>query len=566
MQPPLEYLLGGGVVLVALILLLGRRTANPNVAAPPAWPAPPPDTADSQRPSAPTPHVGATGSESTHTTDPASSPAAIAAPPQDAATRLHGIIARLAREPSYRIDGQHPDCRALVDQGPDSLTALYDTVVARADTWVHLYPAMAHVAVGLGAAGRDSVAAMLRAAVEDHALRMVSFLDYVASKMPVSLCESLCDALVGPQGPVDPRGLCEAFGDAAAHSGKRAADLIIARLAAAPAEHTLALRSLLTALFSSNNYPKSDRAAWHQALTHRDARVRAAAAAAAPAQVQSQPPKPLFALAQDPDPTVRWAFVRHVEEIPPATLRSLAADPAPAVRAAALSQLDGQDDATAILTRHLDDTHAGVALIAAQALDHPSHEQRVWDGLHSNDPDVRHCAAQVAGSLPPDRYRDALAHLQKLATTAAGIDDLQAAVADADDAPDVLRCVAELAMSSPPIAVLRSAAIHLAFTNEEDGQAAAVVARLLDRALPARVRRAGFYAMGPRRAHWAQHLGPLLRPDEPLLPDLISELQGDLVGDDPVDHALFTRIQKAYPESDLAALADTALTKPAIDG
>lgn len=476
-------------------------------------------------------------------------------PAPGGASRVQAAVSRLAREPSYRIEKEQEDCQILIGAGVQSLHALHAAVVAEADSWVHLYPALAVVADGLGRAGYEVVAQLLADAVEQHHSRMISFLDYAISDMDPAICAALCTR-------VDAES-AGAFGDAAAHHDEDAFKQIVARLDGAPKEASAALRGLLAAFFLSSSLTEHDL--WTKALRHANPQVRAAAALAARDR-GSEPA--LLALADDPDESVRQALLTGAEEIAQDTLLRLTRDPSPRVRATACWELEG--GSTAVLKtyqRLLDDPHPAVALMAAVGLDGVADEQqpdeagapalddRLLAALSSSDPLLREMAAQVAGFLPPAKYCVALRQLSQVASP----EEIAAAIASADDEPEVLSCIAEVMRASPPMRVLRAGEIQLAFSDSPAAVAAA--ASLLAAELPARVRRAGFYAMTPHRDVWPQQLEPLLREDEPLLADLISELEGALVSDDPVDASMFKRIKSRYRKGPLAELADKALKR-----
>jgi hypothetical protein len=470
-------------------------------------------------------------------------------------SRVQAAGSRLAHEPSYRIDKEHEDCQILIRAGVQSLHALYAAVVGKADSWVDVYPAMAVVADGLGPAGYEVVAQLLADAVEQHHSRMISFLDYAISDMDSAICAALC-ARVNAE-------CAAAFGEAAAHHDEEAFEQIVARLQGAPKENSLALRGLLAAFLSSSSLTEHDL--WKGALRHANPQVRAAAALAA--RDRGSEPK-LLALADDPDESVRSALLVGAEEIPQDTLLRLTRDPSPRVRATACWELEG--GSTAVLQtykRLLDDPHPAVALMAAVGLDgvadekppdgaaQPALDDRLQAALASSDPLLREMGAQVAGFLSPAKYCVALRQLSQVGSP----DEVAAAITCADDEPEVLSCIAEVMAASPAMRVLRAGEIQLAFSDGAGAVDAA--ARLLAPELPARVRRAGFYAMTPHRDAWPQQLEPLLREEEPLLADLINELEGALVSDDPVDASMFKRIKSRYRQGPLAELADKALKR-----
>jgi hypothetical protein len=453
---------------------------------------------------------------------------------------MQEAVARLADTPAHRIKPEHPDCRELISLGVESLLAQCQAVRAEAKTWIHLHHSLACVAEGLGKEGRDAVARLLCEATCEHELRMVRFLDHAASKMDASLCQSLAKHVTF--------GVTESFGHAAAHHGRRGASLVTAALLSAPTDNKPVLRDMLTALFASASF--EDTEAWLQALGHQDAWIRAAAVAA---DLGKKGGGAEQALTSDPEEAVRFAFASKASYIPKDALLRLADDESPRVRAAAISLLDGEPDAKSQLTRWLNDPHPQVALAAAVSLEDASVPGRILAGLHSPDPEVKRDAAGFAGLLPKDSYLLALLQLERDGDPQA----LAAAAGSCEPEPEPMRAVAELARRSPHIEVLRAAAIHLAFTQGEAATDAAAL--LLDASLPARVRRAGFYAMSSRREAWPRFLEPLLRPDEPLVQDLISELHGALVSDAPVDRGLFERLKSRYPGTRLEDLANRAL-------
>ena len=75
------------------------------------------------------------------------------------------------------------------------------------------------------------------------------------------------------------------------------------------------------------------------------------------------------------------------------------------------------------------------------------------------------------------------------------------------------------------------------------------------------MRRAGFYSITPHRESWPRYVLPLLRLEEPLLADLIDDLEGTLNGDEPVDREMFEQLKRRYPGTPLEELANTALNK-----
>lgn len=477
-----------------------------------------------------------------------------------------GAVARLAREPSYRIDEDHEDCQSLARAGVEAIEALYAAVEADAESWIPLYTSLAVVADGLGQTGWDAVAALLSRAVAQHHRRMVSFLDYAASAMRPDLCRSLC-----AQVDLD---CASAFGEAAAHHGEEAYAIVTAQLGAAPPERAPALQQLLTALFSSSSF--TDKSLWRGALKHDLALVRVAAALSG--HHQKNGPE-LLALANDPDERVRHAFIVGAEEVPEATLLRLTKDPSPRVRAAACFALSGDSpEVRKTYERLLADPHGAVVLTAMVGLDEEDGEEGEQEGgvagessasdsplserlqaaLKSSDPLLREVGVKLAGFLPKKRFVAALRNLSQHGTAT----EQASAIALADDEPEILAAIAELLRGSPPAAVLRAGEIELAFSDEP--AAAQAAATLLSVELPARVRRAGFYCMAQHRDHWATHLGPLLHPGEPLLADLISELETALVGDQPIDgdlRDLFLRLKKRHPDTPLGKLAETALNR-----
>ncbi|HNN94669.1 MAG TPA: hypothetical protein PKI03_20475, partial [Pseudomonadota bacterium] len=305
-------------------------------------------------------------------------------------------------------------------------------------------------------------------------------------------------------------------------------------------------------------------------------RVRAAAALAG--HHQKNGPE-LLALAKDPDEHVRHAFVVGAEDIPEATLLRLTQDPSPRVRAAACFALSGDSpEVRQTYQRLLADPHGAVVLTAMVGLDEEDGEEddeagsaagqsnasdsplsvRLEAALKSSDPLLREVGVKLAGFLPKKRFVAALRNLSQHGTAA----EQASAIALADDEPEILAAIAELLRASPAAVVLRAGEIELAFSDNPGAVKAA--ATLLPAELPPRVRRAGFYGMAPHRAHWTTHLGPLLHPGEPLLADLISELETALVGDEPVDgdlRDLFLRLKKRHPDTPLGRLAETALSR-----
>lgn len=452
-------------------------------------------------------------------------------------------IQRLDREPSYRIKPGHADCQQLINAGIASLPALYEAVVRSAKSWVRLYPAMAVVAEGLGDAGRDAVAEQLSNAAQQHHGRMTSFLSYVASSMTPALVHSLC-ARVNDDN-------ASAFGEAAAHHGAKALAVVAEHLGRTSPAHGPALQQMLKAMLASTSLaPKS---VWKSALSHADPRVRAAAAQAGH---DSAGAAAVRALVSDPDEAVRHAFVVGADEIPSSTLLRLTKDASPRVRAAAAWKLDSDDpSARSELQRLLADPHPAVALMAAVSLEDASTDERILAGLVSRDAVLRECAAQVAGVLPGEKFVPALHELLRTGSTA----EIAAAVGSADDEPDPLTAVADVMRKSPAEAILRAGEIQLAFS--ECSAAVDLAAGLLSPQLPERVRRAGFYSIAPHRSAWSAKLEPFLRPEEPLLEDLIGELDTALISDEPLDRDLFLRIKERYPEGPLADLAEEALSK-----
>ncbi len=490
-------------------------------------------------------------------------------PSSAGADDVAAILARLAEEPSYRIDREQADCQRLIAAGVDSLRALYAHVVAYPESWVHLYSTTAVVADGLGEAGYEVIAELLRQSVEQHHSRLTSFVDYAAGDMDPRLCASLCSRVDADS--------ASAFGEAAAHHDEPALRYIVTQLGTAAKDQAVALQRMLTAFFSSSSL--TDRDLWLGALQHADPRVRAAAALAA--GDRGSEPK-LLALASDPDESVRHALLAGPDELPRELLLRLTRDPSPRVRATACWELEGgSEEVLQTYRRLLADPHPAVALMAAVGLDDvtesddeasdndaaaagqakasdgpsPVLRQRLLDALASPDPLLRELGAQVAGFLPAADYCRALRQLAQTGSP----DELAAAIAGAEDEPEVQSCIAEILLQSPAQRVLVAGQIELAFSDCEAAVTAA--ARLLPVELPPRVRRAGFYAMAAQRAAWPTQLSPFLHPGEPLLADLLSELETALISNDPVDLPMFKRLRSRYPESPLAELADKALKR-----
>lgn len=455
-------------------------------------------------------------------------------------------IDRLRREPSYRIKPGNADCQRLIDAGVDSLSALHEAVVRDAKRWVHLYSAMAVVAEGLGDAGRDAVADQLANAVAQHHGRMTSFLTYVSSAMKPALVEALCARV-----NIDN---ASAFGEAAAHHGEAAFGIVAGRLEHASLAQRPALQQMLASMLASISL--SPKSLWKKAVSHASPLVRAAAAQAGQAAKGQKAEAALRALANDSAEAVRHAFVVEADEIPAATLLRLTKDESPRVRAAAAWKLDGDDAAAQLdLQRLLADPHPAVALMAAVSLDHTSAQDRIVAGLASRDAILRECATRVVGFLPKETFCPALRDL----AAQGSVSEIAAAVGSADDEPEPLAAIAELMQQSPAEPILHAGEIQLAFSDCP--AAIDLAASLLSPQLPARVRRAGFYSLAPHRSAWGTKLGPYLHPDEPLLPDLIAELDTALIGDEPVDQELFRRIKERYPEGPLSDFADEALAK-----
>lgn len=473
----------------------------------------------------------------------------------DLADPIQAAIARLVKEPSYRNDADHPDCQKLIQAGVTSVHALYAAVQSHADWWVSLHAAMASVADGLGNEGRAAVADLLAQAADQHHGRMVSFLNFATSTMSAELCPLLC-ARVTPD-------TASALGEAAAHRGREGFLRVAEQLIAAPTEKAPALEQMLAALFSSTSFADLDT--WKQALSHKHPRVRKAATLAIADRANQ---RDLLRIAADPDADVRHALIVGAEELPIDLLLRLTEDPSPRVRAYATWKL--RDESPAVVQayrRRLDDPSPAVALMAALGLDDvdeaqgempaagPPFAQRLEAALLSHDPLLREVASQIAGFLPAPAFCRSVRELYRTGA----VDAVAAAIGCAEDDPDVLACIAELMRSDPPLRVLRAGEVQLAFSDEAAASASA--ASLLDHTLPARVRRAGFYSIAPHRAAWSTHVQPLLHPDEPLLADLINELDCALIADEPVDHAMFERLKRRFPDTAIAELADTALAR-----
>lgn len=464
----------------------------------------------------------------------------------DTNTDWQQVIERLQQEPSYRIKPGHADCQQLIDAGVPSLAVLYEAVVRNAKSWVQLYSAMAVVAEGLGDAGRETVADQLADSVAQHHGRMTSFLTYVSSAMKPALVEALCARV-----NIDN---ASAFGEAAAHHGEKAFVVVAERLGLAPVAERDALQKMLASMLASTSL--SPKSLWKTAVSHASPLVRAAAAQAGQAAKGQKGDAALQALANDSDEAVRHAFVVATDVIPSTTLRRLTTDPSPRVRAAAVWKLDGDDDAAqSELQRLLGDPHPAVALMAAVSLDHTSSDERILTGLASRDAIFRECATQVAGFLSKEKFCPALRDLARQGS----VSEIAAAIGSADDEPEPLAAIADLMQQSPAEPILHAGEIQLAFSDCP--AAIDLAASLLSPQLPARVRRAGFYSLAPHRSAWGTKLGPYLHPDEPLLSDLIAELETALIGDEPIDQELFRRIKEQYPEGPLSDLADEALAK-----
>lgn len=468
---------------------------------------------------------------------------------------VQGAVARLVSESSYLLDKNHKDCRILIRAGVESLHALYAAVAAKEDRWVHLYQPMAIVADELGPAGYGTFAELLARSVTEHHSRMTSFLDYAASKMKPALLSSLIARVDGET--------ADAFGDAAAHHGNKVFKTIVEQLGAASGSQAEVLRQLLTGFLGSLSLP--DRAIWKRALSHKNPRVRAAAVLAAN---ERDGEADIVPLAKDPDEEVRWAVVSGDEDVANDTLLPLTSDPSPRVRAFAARKLEGgSQEVVQTYQRLLSDPHPAVALMAAVGLDSEDDEpaaaphtkspldDRIVAALASRDPLLREVGAQVACFLSVPTYCATLRELAHSGSPA----EIAAALEGADDEPEVMDAIAELMLGNPKTAVLCAGQIQLAFSECPAAIDAAV--RLLPATLPARVRRAGFYSLIPHHEAWPQHLEPLLRPEEPLLADLLNQLDIGLIGDDPIDLPMFQRIRAKYPGTPLADLAEKALKR-----